>query len=355
MLSVSQGGKKMSATAFDRLSTAFGFERSELFPRILAYLMSAAEAETMLALPGTSRSLAQKLARPVYEVSAELHHLYQRGLVFISEHTADGPHYKLIDAGRFMDSVLFDPRADQHGEHYFDLWKEFAHAELWPATGNESWNFRVLPLGEAVQPDSRIMPYEEAAQIVAGAYRIAVQQCPCRKRERNCDNPIETCLSLNELADYVLYRKAGREINTEEALSILKRCAELGLVHQTVNTDQVDVICNCCSCCCGILTPLLTYGMDKVTAKSRFRAAVDLELCIDCLECVEHCIFGALRETDGRLQALPDRCFGCGMCVTHCPARAITLVEVREPDHIPTGAPGFNLSRVPLETRGPRS
>ena len=337
----------MSAAAFARLSAAFGFERSELLPRILAHLMSRMEAETMLALPGTPRSLAGKLSRPLEPLSAELHDLYLRGLVFIGEHTADGPRYELIDAGRFMDSVLFDPSAEQLGQPYFDLWKKFAHEELWPATGNESWNFRVLPLGEAVQPDSRVMPHEETAQIVAGARRIAVQQCPCRKRDKNCDNPLETCLSFNELADYVLYRQAGREIDADEARSILQSCAELGLVHQTVNTDQVDVICNCCDCCCGILTPLLTYGMHKVTAKSRFRATVDLELCVHCMECVERCVFDALQEANGLLQQLPERCFGCGQCVTLCPAGAITLVEVREPDHIPTGVPGFNLSRVP--------
>jgi NAD-dependent dihydropyrimidine dehydrogenase PreA subunit len=249
-----------------------------------------------------------------------------------------------------MDSVLFDPRSERFGQPYLELWKQFAHEELWPATGHVPWNFRVLPVGEAVQSGSRVMPHEEAAQIVRRARRIAVQQCPCRKRERNCNNPLETCLSLDELADYVLYRQAGREIDVDEALAILRLCEELGLIHQTVNTDRTDVICNCCGCCCGILTPLLTYGMHEATAKSRFRATVDLESCSDCLECVERCLFGALQEADGRLKPLPDRCFGCGQCVTRCPAGAISLTEVREPDHIPAGTPGFDLSRVPSES-----
>ncbi len=339
-----------SPSVFARLSAAFGFEQSEVLPKILARLMSEAEAETMLRLPGTPPSLAGKMSRPLDEVAAELHDLFLRGLVFIGKSTSDGPHYQLTDAGRFMDSVLFDPRSERFGQPYLELWKQFAHEELWPATGNVPWNFRVLPVGEAVPSGSRVMPHEEAAQIISRARRIAVQQCPCRKRERNCDNPLETCLSLDELADYVLYRQAGREIGVDEALAILGRCAELGLVHQTVNTDRIDVICNCCGCCCGILTPLLTYGMHEVTAKSRFRATVDLELCIDCLECVERCLFGALQEADGRLKTLPGSCFGCGQCVTRCPAGAITLAEVREPDHIPAGTPGFDLSRVPAES-----
>jgi ferredoxin len=94
--------------------------------------------------------------------------------------------------------------------------------------------------------------------------------------------------------------------------------------------------------------------MDKVSARSRFRAAVDLELCIDCLDCVERCLVGALEKVDGKLRVVPAYCFGCGQCTTVCPVHAITLVEVREPDHIPTGAPGFDLSRVPPQVFDPR-
>jgi Pyruvate/2-oxoacid:ferredoxin oxidoreductase delta subunit len=343
------GGNLMttSAAAYSRLSAAFGFPHSERFPRILAYLMSPDEAEVMAALPGTPRALAASLSRPLDPLASELHDLYLRGLIFIGEATGDGPRYELVDAGRFMDSVLFDPASRKLGPGYLDLWHAFAHRELWPATGNEPWNFRVIPVSEALQPENRVMAYDEVAGIVAGARRIAVQECPCRKRDRKCDNPIETCISFDELADYVLYRKAGRELTADEALTVLKNCAELGLVHQTVNTDRVDVICNCCDCCCGILTPLLTYGMDKVTAKSRFRADLDLDLCTQCLECVDHCLFGALVEEAGQLQPLPENCFGCGHCVAVCPAGAITLVEARGPEHIPTGTPGFNLTRVP--------
>jgi Pyruvate/2-oxoacid:ferredoxin oxidoreductase delta subunit len=337
----------MSTSPFNRLSASFGFETSELLPKILAMLMSEEEAEIMIALPGTLNVLAQKLSYDVKQLMEKLDDLYVRGLVFIGERTADGPRYELIDTGRFMDSVLFDPRADRLGDSYFDLWQEFAHKELWPATGNENWGFRVLPIGETIQPDSRVMPYEEAARIVRQARRIAVQQCPCRKRERNCGSPIETCISFNELANYVIYRQAGRELDADEALAILKKCEELGLIHQTDNTDKVDVICNCCGCCCGLLTPLIKYGMDQVISKSRFRSVIDYDLCVDCLVCVDRCWFGALQEVDGELEFLPEKCFGCGMCTTVCPTEAIALAEVRDPDHIPTGLPGFSLSRLP--------
>jgi electron transport complex protein RnfB len=337
----------MTANVFHRLSAAFGFPVSERLPRLLAMLMAEEEAQVLLAFPGTPACLAERLGVEPERLAAQLDDLYRRGLAFIGAHTAEGPRYELIDAGRFMDSVLFDPSADRLGEAYFDLWSQFAHQELWPATGHQSWNFRVLPIGGTIRLDSRILPHEEAVQIVHRARRIAVQQCACRKRERKCDHPIEACLSFDELAEYVLYRQAGREIDADEALAILGKCAERGLIHQTANTDGVDVICNCCNCCCGVLTPLLRYGMDQVVSRSRFASAVDPELCVDCLACVDPCWFGALQAVDGKLVPVPENCYGCGKCVTVCPVGAITLVEARGPDHIPLGQPGFSLSRLP--------
>jgi NAD-dependent dihydropyrimidine dehydrogenase PreA subunit len=153
------------------------------------------------------------------------------------------------------------------------------------------------------------------------------------------------------LAEYAIYRQTGREINGAEAIAILRRCAELGLVHQTANTDKPDVICNCCECCCVLLSPVLRYGMDQVISKSRFRSSIDYELCTDCLDCVNRCQFGALEELGGKVVAYQEKCFGCGQCVTVCPTEAIAMVEVRDPDHIPAGLPGFSLSRAPVTTK----
>jgi hypothetical protein len=49
----------MTSTAYENLSAVFGFPDSELFPRILANLMSEGEAGTMPALPGTPGALAE--------------------------------------------------------------------------------------------------------------------------------------------------------------------------------------------------------------------------------------------------------------------------------------------------------
>ena len=105
----------MTAPAFEHLSAAFGFEHSELFPRILDHLMSEDEAEIMSALPGTPRALAEAISRPLEPLSAELHDLYLRGLVFIGEHTAAGVRPLFVDIleaeGYELPADMFMPTA----------------------------------------------------------------------------------------------------------------------------------------------------------------------------------------------------------------------------------------------------
>jgi MinD superfamily P-loop ATPase len=53
------------------------------------------------------------------------------------------------------------------------------------------------------------------------------------------------------------------------------------------------------------------------------RAIIDLSLCTDCMECEEHCRFGAITDR----KADPLACEGCGVCRFVCPAGAISMVD----------------------------
>jgi MinD superfamily P-loop ATPase len=54
--------------------------------------------------------------------------------------------------------------------------------------------------------------------------------------------------------------------------------------------------------------------------ESGFTAAIDLDICTSCADCLELCRFGAIDE-DFHVEALS--CEGCGVCIDHCPAEAI--------------------------------
>ena len=91
---------------------------------------------------------------------------------------------------------------------------------------------------------------------------------------------------------------------------------------------------------------ILETGNKNALEKSRFRSKVDSDLCNNCLRCVKICKFKSLLEKDSRLIHKTENCYGCGLCVSECPEKAITLVEIESKDFIPSG-PGFLNSYIP--------
>lgn len=309
--------------------------KSKYLPLIFDQITSRKDQEILLSLPNNPKKVAKLSNISEKEAACALHDLYMRGFIWVEENTKDGPQYCFADVGILMDSVLFDPRYDQYGDEFFDIWKKYwneEHIYLYQSDNT----FRVLPVEEVIR-GTRVLLYEKASQIIQKARRIAVQRCACRIRERRCDNPLETCISFDNLADYVISRDIGREISTEEAMSIIKKSEDHGLVHQTVNSNDPDVICNCCSCCCSFLRSIIYYGKKAASAKSRYVAVFDRQRCLDCKEliCTEKCVFGGIRQENGRLIIDSTMCWGCGLCARTCPENVVRMKELRSIDHIP--------------------
>ncbi len=213
--------------------------------------------------------------------------------------------------------------------------------------------FRVLPVEQAI-PDTRcILPYERASQLVRQARRLAVQPCSCRQRERACEAPLETCIALDRVADYMIGRGVGREIGVEEALAILQKAEELGLVHEAENTEHPTMLCACCPCCCVFLRAITQFQKEDVVACSRYRASIDPQRCKRCQTCLGRCHFGAIRREAESMVVDARRCFGCGLCAYACPNSAITLLEVRPTGHIPSNDETFmrGMDGVPWDTK----
>lgn len=336
----------MEKGLFLQLADKFEVGFTKTFPKILKFLVNEEDIKILLALPGNPKEAAKELKREESEIAEKLKELHMRGFTVLEEITPDGPKYNLLDAGRFMDSVLFDTSYDKYGDEFFDLWRTFVNEELLPTQEKGApVVLRVLPFEETIE-STRILPYESASQIVKTAEKIAIQLCPCRRRERRCDAPLEVCISFDKLADYVLKRKLGRQITKKEALKILKDCEkDWGLVHQTVNSDHPDVICNCCPCCCITLRAVIYYRKKAATSKSRFRPKVDPSKCTQCLKCTRVCYFSAMINKDGQRVYIEDNCYGCGLCASNCPNGAIKLVEALPPAHIPPGE-GFGFGMI---------
>ncbi len=219
---------------------------------------------------------------------------------------------------------------------------------------------RVIPVGKSVPVTLEIFPHEQASQYIEGAKSWGVRDCICRVQQRlvgkGCDNAIESCIVFAPVEGAFEHSEATRAITKDEALRILEESAEAGLIHSTMNQKgQVFYICNCCTCCCGILRGVKEFGIPTAVARSDFRVSVDEAACTGCGVCVERCQFDALAVEDGTCRVDYARCVGCGVCVTRCPVAALSMErrpegEVDEP---PENRRAWLARRAASRGRGP--
>jgi electron transport complex protein RnfB len=198
---------------------------------------------------------------------------------------------------------------------------------------------RIIPVQESVSVQQEILPYEQVVKILEDARLIGLQKCACRTRMeylglRKCDHPLESCISVNHGAEYMISRGFGKQISKEEALQLLKEFNKRGLVHTTENFGAGShmLICNCCSCCCSLLGGITRWQNPRAVAKANFIASVTApENCTQCNLCVEKCNFKAITLSDNGPKITAEKCMGCGVCVANCPADVLELKrETRE-------------------------
>jgi Na+-translocating ferredoxin:NAD+ oxidoreductase RNF subunit RnfB len=166
-----------------------------------------------------------------------------------------------------------------------------------------------------------------------------VRDCICRVQQKligkGCERPLENCLVFAPVEDVFDYSETVRAISREEAKGILREAEEAGLVHSPGNyQDGNNYICNCCTCCCGVLRGVAEFSIPSVVAKSDFYLVVDDDACAGCGDCLERCQFGALAILDDVCMVDVGRCVGCGLCATVCPCEALRL-ERRPEGEVP--------------------
>ena len=166
---------------------------------------------------------------------------------------------------------------------------------------------------------------------------------------RECEKPLETCLAFGVGASHTLNTGKARQISIAEALEIIDRAEDNGLVLLPTNARDIISVCCCCSCCCLVLRALKTYDRPADHVNSACRASIEPDLCISCGTCLERCPMDALEE-GGPMRVDLDRCIGCGLCASTCPEKAISLVPRKNVDSIPANYLAM-LSRM-AKTRG---
>jgi len=203
---------------------------------------------------------------------------------------------------------------------------------------------RTIPVAKSIHPQHNVSTYDEVAALMQEAEEpFVIFECICRKKKsiegRSCKKTDrkETCLAVGDMGRMALQASQGREIDRDEAMSILAKNQKQGLVLQPSNTEKAEFICSCCGCCCGMLSIQKSLPKPLEFWASNFQAAVDRDTCEGCGACEKRCQVGAVLVSEKEQLAVVDleRCLGCGVCVPNCPTKSITLVkkpaEVRPP------------------------
>lgn len=193
----------------------------------------------------------------------------------------------------------------------------------------EKYTAVTIPVKVSIDAKQQVLDTENVKKILSNAEMIALQDCYCREIIKNCDKPLEVCISLDEGAVYAIEKEGAREVSLKEALAVLEMSHKAGLVHLAYHREGEDckIICSCCSCCCHHLIGLMQFGYHEAVVKSDFVAKVEESLCTGCGLCVDRCQFGAWGNGDNDAVLDCERCFGCGLCVSSCPAGAVSLVK----------------------------
>ena len=192
---------------------------------------------------------------------------------------------------------------------------------------------RVIPIAETIQPASKIHTFNQINDYIDKADPIAVYTCFCRHEAKlldpkdDCGMPMEVCMLFGNGAKFFIERGIARQLTKDGAKQVLRTAAEAGLVHAGLNSQELDFICNCCSCHCMLLKDALSRPKPAQFLSSGYQPRIEADTCTSCENCIERCPAKALSLSEVQVVVDLDRCFGCGVCAVGCPMEAIRMVQ----------------------------
>lgn len=317
------------AIELDKIPNGYPKTESGVELKILAKLFTPEEADlaaTLSLIPESVSEVAQKNNRSEIEAKVMLIAMVKKGLIELRKDEIKGLVFCLIPfvVGFYeRQNAKIDKEFAELFEQYY---KESFHQSM---TADPSVH-RVIPIEKTIPVNIDVMPYEKASTYLDNANAWGVLNCICRVQKKligeGCDHPVENCIVFSTKAGAFDRTNDIRTLSKKEALEILAEADREGLVHSTNNAQQdVNYICNCCTCSCGVLRGIADYGIHSSIASSDFYAVVDEDLCNGCEVCIERCQFNALKMEDDICMVDTTFCYGCGLCVTSCATQAISL------------------------------
>ena len=331
LVKLDQNVYKKLARKFDAIPYGFPETESGVELKVLAKIYTleeAALASEMRLTPESAEQIARRANQDPVKATVILEEMASKGLIVVIE---EGEQRKFC----LMPFVVgvWEAQLDRIDEELAQLVEEyFLQAFMERLHGHSPPVHKVIAVEKSIPIEVQVFPFEQASTLLEKAKSFAVAKCLCRVQKalvnEPCKYPIEVCLWFSPDEGAFKDGPNTRVLTKEEALQILRESEEAGLIHSAINIREGhDYICNCCTCCCGMMRGIAQLGMENSLAKSDFYVKVDPEICTGCETCVERCQFGVPSLVDNTSHVDQKRCVGCGQCVMSCPSGAMTLVR----------------------------
>ena len=195
---------------------------------------------------------------------------------------------------------------------------------------------RTVPVEEFVEVgQERVLLSEDVYELIDHYDNIALAYCYCKQQRDLVGDPCkvtdhrEICLIFDKAAQFAIEHNFAKKISNKEAKKILKQSEDDGLIHKVFHSKldlkrELDGICSCCKCCCGIFRMYYDGTMPLYTL-STYIAKINNEKCIGCGTCVEKCPMETISLDNDIAVINEEKCIGCGVCAHLCPEGAINI------------------------------
>ena len=321
------------ARVLDTLPNGFPATETGVEIKILKKIFTPEEAEIFCDLRLSYESaadIARRTGREPEVLEKQLTSMWQRGECGSTERNGVR-HFRLLP----WVIGLFEFHKDRMDREFAELCQEYGMHFGAQLIQYGPRIMRVIPVEKEIATRQEALPYNRVSHIIEQGKKFTVTDCICKKEQgildNPCQKPVDVCLGIH-FDEASLGSADSRTISREEALDILDKAEEAGLVHLTTNTQTENYfICNCCGCCCGVLRAINLLETNVMT-DSHYFARIDPDECTACGVCAdERCQVGAIKQDDeGNYQVQLERCIGCGLCVSTCPVEAVQLVRKPE-------------------------